>query len=107
MASLPSLSPSRFCETLKQLGTRRACLTFDARERRVIASHPALTPLAEWLESNTRDFAEHEAVFLQRAEHSDTLMGAFVHKTVRGQAQGGLRFWAYEELEHFMSDGLR
>ena len=73
----------------------------------MIASHPALAPLAEWLESNTRDFAEHEAVFLQRAEHSDILMGAFVHKTVRGQAQGGLRFWAYEELEHFMSDGLR
>ena len=107
MASLHSLPPKRFCDTLKQLGIRRACLRFDATNGRVTASHPELTPLAEWLAANTRDFAEHEAVFLERAESSEALMGAFIHKTVRGQAQGGLRFWPYPALDQFLSDGLR
>ncbi|HEU5075031.1 MAG TPA: hypothetical protein VFU02_12665, partial [Polyangiaceae bacterium] len=95
MASLLSLAPTRFCDTLKHLGIRRVCLRFDAASGRVTASHPELAPLADWLAGNTRDFAEHEAVFLERGERSDALMGAFIHKTVRGQAQGGLRFWPY------------
>src|SRR5258708_19701986 len=33
-----------------------------------------------------RDFAEHEAVFLEIGEESGALLGAFVHRTVRGQA---------------------
>lgn len=107
MPSLHSLSPTRFCDTLKQLDVRRVCLRFDAASGRVTASHPGLTPLADWLEANTRDFDEHEAVFLERGERSGALMGAFIHKTVRGQAQGGLRFWPYPAVDQFLSDGLR
>jgi len=107
MASLFSLPPKRFAEHLKQLGIRRVCLRFDPATTRVTASHPELAPLADWLAANTRDLAEHEAVFLERGERSGALMGAFIHKTVRGQAQGGLRFWPYAGLDQFLSDGLR
>lgn len=107
MASLLSLPPHRFCETLKRLGIRRVCLRFDAQSGRVTASHPELSSLADGLASNTRDFDEHEAVFLERGERSGALMGAFIHKTIRGQAQGGLRFWPYAGLDQFLSDGLR
>ncbi len=107
LAPLHSLPPTRFCETLKHLGIRRVCLRFDAESGRVTASHPELTPLADWLAGNTRDFAEHEAVFLERGERSGALMGAFIHQTLRGQAQGGLRFWPYPVLDQFLSDGLR
>lgn len=106
-APLHSLPPTRFCDTLKQLGIRRVWLRFDAQSGRVSASHPDLAPLADWLAANTRDFAQHEAVFLERGERSGALMGAFIHQTVRGQAQGGLRFWPYPALDQFLSDGLR
>ena len=35
------------------------------------------------------------------------LFGVFVHSTVRGQGQGGLRNWPYDRLENFLRDGLR
>lgn len=107
MPSLVADSPESFCKTLSQLKTRRACLTFDAGTQRVVASHRALEPLADWLAANTRDYDQHEAVFLERGLESGALFGAFVHKTVRGQAQGGLRFWPYADLAGFLSDGLR
>lgn len=107
MLSLVASSPESFCQTLSQLNTRRACFTFDASKGLVVPSHEALTPLAEWLLANTRDYDEHEAIFLERGAESGALFGAFIHKTMRGQAQGGLRFWPYSDLSGFLSDGLR
>ncbi len=66
-----------------------------------------LEPLADWLLANRRDFDAHEAIFVERGEQSGALFGAFIHKTVRGQAQGGLRFWPYPNVMDFLSDGLR
>jgi len=38
---------------------------------------------------------------------SNALLGAFIHRTVRGQAAGGLRHWPYPTVEAFVRDGLR
>ena len=35
------------------------------------------------------------------------LFGAFVHRTNRGQGQGGLRHWPYANMAAFLRDGLR
>ena len=37
----------------------------------------------------------------------DMLLGAFVHRTNRGQAAGGVRYWNYDSIEDYFRDGLR
>jgi glutamate dehydrogenase/leucine dehydrogenase len=102
-----SLDTQRFCEFLTQQGIRRFFLVWDAAERRLRASHPALSPLARAVESDQRDFDEHEGVFMQVAPETGVLQGAFVHRTCRGQAAGGVRFWTYDTVEDYLRDGLR
>ncbi len=56
------------------------------------------------------DFNEHEAVFVELNQESKTIFAAFVHSTVRGQAQGGVRLLDHEHYGQFNSlvvDGLR
>jgi leucine dehydrogenase len=54
-----------------------------------------------------RDFHEHEGIFIQLSSKYDTLLGAFVHRTNRGQAAGGVRYWSYDTMEDYLRDGLR
>ncbi|KAJ3107310.1 hypothetical protein HDU97_004449 [Phlyctochytrium planicorne] len=53
------------------------------------------------------DFEEHEGIFVQIGEKSGTLQGAFVHRTCRGPAAGGVRNWLYDDVEGFLRDGIR
>ncbi|MEL6181794.1 MAG: Glu/Leu/Phe/Val dehydrogenase dimerization domain-containing protein [Myxococcota bacterium] len=104
---LLSMSVQRFVGFLLQEGIGRAHLVYDRDQQKVIASHPQLEPLARYLEADTRDFMEHEGVFLQVNSTGTTLQGAFVHRTQRGQAAGGVRYWTYPTLEDYLRDGLR
>ncbi|MDO8644416.1 MAG: Glu/Leu/Phe/Val dehydrogenase dimerization domain-containing protein, partial [bacterium] len=105
--SLIDLSPEKFVSFLKEKGIRRFYFVFDPVEKVVRSSHPELEPIAEFLRNDKRDFLEHEGLFFQVTEKFDTLQGAFIHKTNRGQAQGGIRFWHYDTLGDFLRDGLR
>lgn len=107
LTDLARLSPTDFCAFLREKGIRRLYLVYDPDRRRVIPSHPELEPLAELLERDTRDFDAHEGVFIQVAPETGTLQGAFVHRTCRGQAAGGVRFWTYDTVEDYLRDGLR
>lgn len=71
------------------------------------ASHDVLQPIADFLAEDRRDFRKHEGLFFQVSRKHDTLQGAFVHRTCRGQAAGGVRFWRYRNLEEYLRDGLR
>lgn len=53
------------------------------------------------------DLDRHEGVFLEVGPETGALLGAFLHRTRRGQGQGGLRRWTYASLEQFLDDGLR
>lgn len=105
MMDLTRLSPAALVEELSRLGLRRAYFVRDA-EGRVTSSHPALAPLAERLRASS-DYAEHEAIFLEFGERTRVLMGAFLHRTLRGQGIGGVRLWQYEDTLAFLKDGLR
>ena len=50
---------------------------------------------------------KHEGAFFQITQQHDILQGAFIHRTNRGQAAGGVRFWHYHSLEDYLRDGLR
>lgn len=84
---------------------RAYVVTTDAGE--VVASHAALGSLAEAIGADTRDYHGHRAIFFAVGEESGHLLSAFVHKTVRGQAAGGVRFWGYARVEDMVRDGLR
>ena len=107
MSHLVGLSPSDFVGFLRQEKIRRFYLVYDPVQKKVKSSHPQLQPLAEFLQGDRRDFAGHEGLFFQVTEKHDTLQGAFVHRTCRGQAAGGVRYWTYDTVEDYLRDGLR
>lgn len=107
MSELTSMTPQAFCDFLSAHGIHRFFLAWDQAAGRVVASHPALEPLARWMESDRRDFDRHEGVFVQVSPETGVLQSAVVHRTCRGQAAGGVRFWKYDTVEDFLRDGLR
>ncbi|MCH7677458.1 leucine dehydrogenase, partial [candidate division KSB1 bacterium] len=50
---------------------------------------------------------QHEGLFFHITKNHDTLQGAFVHRTCRGQGAGGVRYWQYPTMEDYLRDGLR
>src|SRR5688500_18837884 len=96
-ADLLTLSPQELVSLLQGQGIRRFHLVTDDAGR-VTPSHAAIAPLARFLESERRDFLAHEGLFFQISS-AGVLQGAFVHRTVRGQAAGGVRYWRYATVE--------
>lgn len=107
MAGLLSLSPAEFAGFLARENIRRFYFVYDSGRRAVVSSHASLRPVARFLEADRRDFAEHEGLFFQVTEEHPTLQGAFIHRTCRGQAAGGVRYWTYDTVEDYLRDGLR
>jgi glutamate dehydrogenase/leucine dehydrogenase len=104
---LGRLSPAAFRGFLAAAGIQRFFLAWDEEAGDVRASHPELAPLARLLAADRRDFERHEGIFVQVAPDTGVLQGAFIHRTCRGQAAGGVRFWRYDTVEDFLRDGLR
>ena len=115
-----NLAPHAFVEELRAQGLRRAAfvhrsllvpgaavLAGDSDAGTLWSSSPKLDGLARAIADNARDYAAHQAIFLEIGESTGALLGAFLHRTRRGQAIGGVRLWAYESLSSFIEDGLR
>lgn len=105
--NLLKLTMSDLIRFLKEENISRFYFFFDKENRKVKTSHPALQKIAQLIENDGRDFEEHEGVFIQLSSKCDTLLGAFIHRTNRGQAAGGVRYWSYDNLEDYLRDGLR
>jgi len=103
--SLIDLAPEVFARRLREHGGRAWVVTRPNGGPE--ASADWLGDLTEFLASDERDYLRHEALFLQVGPSTGALYGAFVHRTMRGQGAGGIRFWPYERLETFLRDGLR
>src|SRR3954469_284224 len=106
MVDLSKLEPHVFAERLSALGLRRAAFVHAGAEG-LSCSHPELRSLAQSLLGNTRDYDRHQAVLLEVGEQTGVLLGAFLHRTRRGQGIGGVRLWPYASVADFLSDGLR
>lgn len=105
--ALLSQTPQEFLQLLKGHDIQRCYFITDGNKGQVRVSHPFLQPIADFLQSDRRDFAQHEGIFLQVGKNVPLLLGAFVHQTKRGQAQGGTRLWKYPTVEAYLRDGLR
>ncbi len=102
-----NLNIENFISLLKKHNISRFHFVFNTKNKKVEASHEILQELANFISKDTRDFEEHEGMFFQLTEKYDVLQGAFVHRTKRGQAAGGVRFWQYDNIEDYLRDGMR
>lgn len=102
-----SSSPQKFIGFLKQNNIRRFFFIYDSESGKLQSSHAVLQDMADVICTDSPDFAAHEGMFFQLSDEYDVLMCAFIHKTNRGQASGGLRFWQYETFASCISDGMR
>ena len=107
MSRIIESGPDYFAAELMRTGRRRAWISRDSDTGAYRASDPLAQEIADFLTADTRDCRDHEAIFLQVDQTSGALFGAFLHCTLRGQAQGGLRRWDYARLEDVLRDGLR
>ncbi len=105
--SLISLSPQEFVHFLKAENISRFYFVYDSKNNVLKSSHAQLQTIADFIQSDKRDFMRHEGMFFQITRHYDTLQGAFVHRTNRGPGAGGLRYWNYNTIEDYLRDGLR
>lgn len=105
--ALLDLEPQAFVRFLREKRIDRFHLVTEPDTGKVVPSHSELQPLADFVQNDGRDFRGHEGMFFQVSREYDTLQGAFVHRTVRGQAAGGVRFWSYDTVEDYLRDGMR
>lgn len=106
MNDLLQLAPEAFVAWLARENITRFWLVPDEAGR-VTVSDERLEPLAAWLNTDDRDVDAHEGVFVSLGPETGTLLGAFIHRTARGQAAGGVRNWTYASVLDFLRDGLR
>ena len=99
--------PEALRTAMLEAGIRRAWIVTPPGTQTVQASHPLFEPIAAAIQADTRDYHAHQGVFFEIGAASGHLLSAAVHKTVRGLAAGGVRFWVYDDVEGFVRDGLR
>ena len=104
---LLSLSPAGFINFLKKENIKKFYFVYDFEKNKLKASHNQLQAIADFFSNDKRDFIEHEGWFCKISEANDMLLGAFIHRTNRGQAAGGVRYWSYDTVEDYFRDGLR
>ncbi len=102
-----SITTDEFIEFLISENIKRFSFIFDHGSDRLLSSHGVLAPLADFLQSNGRDFDKHEGMFFQVSRPYNVLQGVFIHNTTRGQSAGGVRFWNYPMLSDYLLDGMR
>lgn len=107
MSDLINLQPKEFIKYLRDLEINRFFFVYNEETKTIIPSHEQLQPIARFIQNDQRDFMEHEGLFFQITKKYDTLQGAFVHRTCRGQGAGGVRYWHYSTIEDYLRDGLR
>ncbi len=93
-------------QSMRNAGLARAFIVSNS-DGDIRESHPVLSEVAQALRADGRDFDGHEACFFEIGRESSHLLGAFIHRTRRGQGAGGLRNWFYPTVEDFIRDGLR
>jgi glutamate dehydrogenase/leucine dehydrogenase len=100
-------NPQDFIKILTSNNISKFYFVYDVKQKKLLASHSILQPIADYFSEDKRDFIEHEGMFFQVSKKYEMLLGAFIHRTNRGQAAGGVRFWKYDNIENYFRDGLR
>jgi hypothetical protein len=78
-SELLSASPSDFIIFLKKENIGKFLFVYNDKQKKLIASHSKLQPIADFFIEDQRDFIEHEGWFCKISEEYDMLLGAFIH----------------------------
>jgi len=105
--SLLQYSTEEFITFLKSKKIKKFYFVNDPNSGKVLPSHDELKDIADFISNDKRDFANHEGLFFELDTVYDVIHSATVHRTNRGQAAGGVRFWQYDNMENFIRDGMR
>ncbi len=105
--SLWNAPTDQLITTLENAGLSRGYVATDPRTGAVRTSHACLDDIAAAVADDKRDYDAHAGAFFEIGAESGHLMSAFVHRTDRGQAAGGVRFWRYSDVAALVADGLR
>lgn len=100
------MSVAEFVELLERSGRSRAYFVRRTNGSDLGACVSDLSDVARAISAEP-DYDDHEAVFFEIGRDTRALLSAFLHKTVRGQGAGGVRFWSYGSLGALVRDGLR
>jgi leucine dehydrogenase len=101
------IHPQELVKFLKEENILRFYFIYDRGNNTVKGSHKILQPIANFIKSDAQDFDQHEGLFFQVTRKYDILQGVFIHRTNRGQAAGGVRYWMYNSVEEYLRDGMR
>jgi glutamate dehydrogenase/leucine dehydrogenase len=104
--SLWNESVEELRRTLRDNGLWRAYV-ITTPDGEMQTSHECIGDVADALRRDKRDYDAHQGCFFEVGRESEHLCAVFVHRTHRGQAAGGTRFWTYDTVEDFVRDGLR
>ena len=107
ISTLLSQSPNNLIKFLSANNIFRFYFIYDDEKNKLVSSHQILQPIADYFSEDNRDFIQHEGMFFQISGKYEMLHGAFIHRTNRGQAAGGVRYWKYDNIESYFRDGLR
>jgi glutamate dehydrogenase/leucine dehydrogenase len=99
-------TPEALIQAMVEADVKLGYIVHDSKTKKMQVSHELFQPLAESIQA-MNDFYEHEAIFLQVGSKSNTLFGAFIHKSKRGAGHGGVRLWQYNTIDAFVREGLR
>ncbi|XP_066923220.1 leucine dehydrogenase-like [Clytia hemisphaerica] len=106
--SILSMKPGQFVDYMKSNNLKRCSVTYDDTSMCSQTSSPKFNELKEFFSvENNKDYQKHEGLFLEIGSRSGALLGAFVWRTNRGQACGGVRLWEYDTMKDYLFDGLR
>ena len=106
-SSLMAMKPYDFVEHMKQNDTRRCFVVHDPGSMQPIPSNTLYEEISDFCLNDNHDYLNHEGFFLEIGSRTGSLMGAFIWRTNRGQARGGIRLWEYNTMDDFIRDGLR
>lgn len=107
LTSIKELSIDNFIRFLKDSNISKFYFVYDPIIEKVVSSHDVLNDIADILNEDKTDFERHEGLFFQLDSELDVIHSAAIHRTNRGQAAGGVRFWKYDTVIDFVIDGLR
>lgn len=99
-------SVQEFADSLEKNGLSRAYFVATEGAAGLSPCIPALAEAARAI-SGEPDYDAHEAIFVEIGRETRAVFSAFLHKTIRGQGAGGVRFWSYSSMGDLLRDGLR
>ena len=106
--SLMAMKPDKFVENMKRNDVTRCYVVYNYEETRPVCSgETVFNEMVNFCLNQKHDYLRHEGFFLEIGQRTDTLMGAFISITNRGQGCGGLRLCEYDSMSDYISDGLR